>query len=628
MAWRVGSGLQVLVAASLLAIVLPMSGSRFEATQAPVPDFSQSFNKSEVMIAARDGVRLHTEIYTPKDAKEPLPILLERTPYGLGDDEKGFSDMLFTYREMMPDGYIFAFQDIRGRFGSEGQFVMQRDPRDKSDPHSIDEASDTYDTIDWLVKNVANNNGRVGEAGISYGGWLTAMSLLEPHPAMKAVSEQASPADMFLGDDFHHNGAFRLSYGFEYAALLESGKTNFTFQFDRYDTFDWYLELGALSNANAKYFHGTLPTWNDFVEHPNYDAFNKKKTFVYLEDVKPVVPNLNVAGWWDQEDFYGPVKIYEMMEKNDSDHKNYLVVGPWNHGGWARSDGSKLGDVEFGGATSKYFRENIQAPWFAYWLKDKGKLPVEEALTFETGANEWKPYSAWPPKDGIERRKLYFRDSGKISFDAPASGGEEFDSYVSDPANPVPYRHRPVEETYSPGSRWYTWLVEDQRFVENRPDTLTWSREPLAEEVVVSGDIVAHLFASTSGSDSDWIVKLIDVYPEKYDAKPEMGGYELMIADEVFRGRFRNSFEKPEAIVPNQVTPYTIDLHTNNHAFLKGHRIMVQVQSTWFPIIDRNPQKFVPNIFKATEGDYQKATQRIYRSSRYPSNVEIPVTVR
>ena len=277
MAWRVGSGLQVLVAASLLAIVLPMSGSRFEATQAPVPDFSQSFNKSEVMIAARDGVRLHTEIYTPKDAKEPLPILLERTPYGLGDDEKGFSDMLFTYREMMPDGYIFAFQDIRGRFGSEGQFVMQRDPRDKSDPHSIDEASDTYDTIDWLVKNVANNNGRVGEVGISYGGWLTVMALLEPHPAMKAVSEQASPADMFLGDDFHHNGAFRLSYGFEYSTLMETGKTNFTFQFDRYDTYEWYLAPGALSNADEKYIHGTLPTWNDFVEHPNYDAFNTKK---------------------------------------------------------------------------------------------------------------------------------------------------------------------------------------------------------------------------------------------------------------------------------------------------------------------------------------------------------------
>jgi len=618
--------LYLLFAAGLLAMILVVPGSRVAATQTAAPDYSQSFNKTDMMIPVRDGVRLHTEIYAPKDAKEALPLLIERTPYGLSDDEKGFSRLIFTYREMIPDGYIFVFQDIRGRFGSEGTFVMQRDPRDKSDARAIDEASDTYDTIDWLVKNVPNNNGRAGVVGISYGGWLTAMTLLDPHPALKAVSEQASPADMFLGDDFHHNGAFRLSYGFEYAALLETGKTNFSFQFDRYDTYDWYLGLGALSNANAKYFHGSLPTWNDFVEHPNYDEFWQKQAFRhYLEKLKPTVPNLNVAGWWDQEDFDGPMTIYEMMEKNDTDRKNYLVVGPWNHGGWAYGEGDKLGNVEFGNSTSRYFREKIQAPWFAYWLKDKGKLPVEEAVTYETGANEWKSYSAWPPKDGISVRKLYFHGSRKMNFDPPAASGEEYDSYVSDPANPVPYRHRPVEETYSPGSRWYTWLVEDQRFVDHRPDTVSWSTEPLEADVTVSGDIVAHLFASTTGSDSDWIVKLIDVYPEKYDAKPAMAGYELMIADEVLRGRFRKSFEKPAAITPNHVTAFTIDLHTNNHAFLKGHRIMVQVQSTWFPIIDRNPQKYVPNIFKATEADYQKATQRIYRSSRYPSNVEIPV---
>ena len=628
---RPNAALRIVAAIFSFTVIFALASSRGDATQAqaPAPDFSQSFNKTDVMIPMRDGVRLHTEIYAPKDAAEKLPLLLERTPYGLEDDKKGFSQMLFTYREMIPDGYIFVFQDIRGRFGSEGQFVMQRDPRDKSDPHAIDEATDTYDTIDWLVKNVPNNNGRAGVVGISYGGWLTAMTLLDPHPAMKAVSEQASPADMFLGDDFHHNGAFRLSYGFEYAALLESGKSNFTFQFDRYDTFDWYLQLGALSNANEKYFHGTLPTWNDFVEHPNYDEFWQKEAFRrYFEKLKPPVPNLNVAGWWDQEDFDGPMKIYEMMEKNDTDHKNYLVVGPWNHGGWAHGEGNKLGNVDFANSTSRYFRENIQAPWFAYWLKDKGKLPVEEALTYQTGTDEWKSYSAWPPKTGVESRKLYFRESGKISFDPPTAAKDEFDSYISDPANPVPYRHRPVEETYSPGSRWYTWLLEDQRFVENRPDTLTWETEPLAEDVKISGDIVAHLYASTTGSDSDWIVKLIDVYPEKYEAKPAMGGYELMIADEVFRGRFRNSFEKPEPIVPNEVTPFRIDLHTNNHAFLKGHRIMVQVQSTWFPIIDRNPQKYVPNIFKATAADYQVATQRIYRSSRYPSHIEIPVAAQ
>ncbi|MFZ0635284.1 MAG: CocE/NonD family hydrolase [Candidatus Acidiferrales bacterium] len=609
-----------------LAILSPLRSS-FGGTGQLEPDPALKFNKTDVMIPMRDGVKLHAEVYVPKDAKEPLPFLLERTPYGLSDNPHGYSRILYSlYGEMVPDGYIFVFEDIRGRYGSEGQFVMQRPPRDKGDPKTIDEGTDAYDTIDWLLKNVPNNNGRAGVVGISYGGWLTAMALLEPHPAMKAVSEQASPADMFLGDDFHHNGAFRLSYGFEYAALLETGKTNFSFQFDTYDTFEWYLKLGPLSNANALYFHGSLPTWNDFVEHPNYDEFWKKQAFErYLENLKPTVPNLNVAGWWDQEDFYGPVKIYELMEKHDSDHKNYLVVGPWNHGGWAIGDGSSLGPVGFGTPTTSYFREKIQAAWFAYWLKDKGQLPVQEALTFQTGANEWKRYDSWPPKTGIEPRKLYFHESGKLSFDPPATATEAFDSYISDPANPVPYRPRPVEETYSQNSRWYTWLLEDQRFVENRIDTRTWSTGPLTDNITVTGDIVAHLYASTTGTDSDWIVKLIDVYPEVYKPQTRMGGFRLIIADEVFRGRFRKSFEKPEPLVANAVTPFTIDLHTNNHVFQKGHRIMVQVQSTWFPIIDRNPQTFVPNIFKATAADYRMATQRIYRSQRYPSNVEIPV---
>ena len=315
------------------------------------------------------------------------------------------------------------------------------------------------------------------------------------------------------------------------------------------------------------------------------------------------------------------------MEKNDSDHKNFLVVGPWNHGGWARSDGSSLGQIQFNSPTSRYFREKIQAAWFAYWLKDKGTQPVKSVLTFQTGSNEWKENDSWPPASSTAKRRLYFRDSGKLSFEPPTATGAAatYDSYVSDPDNPVPYRHRPVEETYSPTSRWFTWLVEDQRFVQDRPDTLAWSTETLSSDLTVSGDIVARLYASTSGSDSDWIVKLIDVYPEKYEADMHMSGFELMVADEVFRGRFRKSYEKPEALVPNQVTPLTIDLHTTNHVFLKGHRIMVQVQSTWFPIIDRNPQKFVPNIFKATAADYQKATQRIYRSKVYPSSVEIPV---
>ena len=610
------------IASASLGLGLPAQGQ--ESPQRP--DYSSMFDKTDAMIPMRDGVKLHTEIYVPKEAKEPLPFLLTRTPYGLSDDAHGFSHYLGLYQEMFADGYIFVFQDIRGRFGSEGSFVMQRPARDRKDPHSIDEGTDTYDTIDWLIKNVPNNNGRAGEVGISYGGWLTAMSLLEPHPALKAVSEQASPADMFLGDDFHHNGAFRLSYGFEYAALLETGKTNFQFQFDKYDTFEWYLALGPLSNANKLYFHNSLPTWNDFVAHPNYDEFWQKQGFArYFRDLKLQVPNLNVAGWWDQEDFYGPITIYELLQGNDGNRNNYLAVGPWNHGGWERVSGTKLGNIDFGSDTSKYFREHIQAPWFAYWLKDKGGPPAHKVTTFETGQNSWKSWDAWPPTEGVKNKNLYFSVHGKLSFDQPAETADEFESYISDPDNPVPYRTRPVEETYSPGSRWYTWLLEDQRFVNQRPDTLTWETETLSEDLAIAGDIKARLFASTTGTDSDWVVKLIDVYPEKYESDAKMGGYELMIADEVFRGRFRNSFEKPEPIPANQVTPYTIDLHTNDHVFLKGHRIMVQVQSTWFPIIDRNPQKYVPNIFNAVAADYQKATQRIYCSKQFPSSIELPI---
>jgi uncharacterized protein len=595
--------------------------------QAPTPpDYSLLFNKTDVMIPTRDGTKLHTEIYTPKNANGPFPIVIERTPYGIHDDDKGYSRILARYAEMIPDDYIFVFQDIRGRYSSEGTFVMQHPVRDPKDPKAIDEGTDTYDTIDWLVKNVPHNNGRAGLVGISYGGWLTVMGMLEPHPALKAVSEQASPADMFLGDDFHHNGAFRLSYGYEYSTMMETGKTNFVFKFDQFDTYEWYLRLGPLSNADKNYIHGTLPTWKDFVTHPNYDAFWKKEAMPYIL-TKPTVPNLNVAGWWDQEDAYGPMKIYELLEKNDPDHLNYLVAGPWNHGGWARSTGKSLGAIPFGSDTSLYFRQKIEAPWFAYWLKDKGSLPLKEALLFQTGSDKWVQFNSWPPKNAPSR-ELYFHEDGKLSFEAPqAATAQSFDSYVSDPAHPVPYRHRPIDMTYPddhPGG-WPTWLVEDQRFVDNRPDVLTWQTEELTEDLTLTGSVTAKLFASTTGSDSDWIVKLIDVYPEKYPDDWKLSGYELMIADEVFRGRFRKSFEKPEPITPDAITPFTIDLHTANHVFKKGHRIMVQVQSTWFPIIDRNPQKFVPNIFEAKESDYQKATQRIYRSKEYPSGVVISV---
>jgi putative CocE/NonD family hydrolase len=622
------------IATILFPFITPHSSTHAQQSSR---DFTAVFDKIEAMIPVRDGVKLHTEIYVPKNATTPLPILFERTPYGISSPNSagGYSSMLGRYNEMISEGYIFVFQDIRGRYGSQGKFVMLHPVHDPAtDPKGIDEATDTYDTIDWLIKNVPHNNGRVGMDGISYDGYLVTMGMINPNPALKAASEQACMGDTYLGDDFFHNGAFRLSYAFEYSALLETSSENYSFPFDRFDLYDWYLRLGPLSNANGKYFHDKIPTWNVFIAHPSYDDYWKHHAVAYgLKE--PTVPNLNVAGWWDQEDFYGPTATYERLEKVDTKNLNYFVAGPWNHGGWGHGAGSSLGDIPFGSDTSSYFRQNIEAPWFAYWLKDKGKLPLKEALTFQTGSDQWVQYDSWPPRQA-QTRNIYMREDGALSFTAPAASGSSsgdkspdaaFDTYVSDPAHPVPNRHRPVDMTYPedhPGS-WFTWLVQDQRFVDQRPDVLTWQTAPLAEDVTLSGQVTAKLFASTTGTDSDWVVKLIDVYPESMPQDWKLSGFELMVADEIFRGRYRNSFEKPEPITPNTVTPFTVDLHTTNHVFKKGHRIMVQVQSTWFPLYDRNPQKFVRNIFEAQASDYQKATQRIYRSSQYPSHIEMSI---
>lgn len=619
---------------SLFVGLLIVSDVRGQAPTVQPKYKPQTFNRQEVMIPVRDGVHLQTVIFTPKQAKGLLPFLIMRTPYGVPKDEERLVKS-GNYDELIADGYIFVMQNIRGRFKSEGEFAMNRPPRDRSGPSSFDEGTDTYDTIDWLLKNVPNNNGKAGIWGISYAGWLVTQALLEPHPALKAASEQASPDDMFVNDDFHHNGAFRLSYGFEYAALLESSKEqNTNFAFGQYDTYAWYLNLGALANADRLYFHGKLPTWSNFVEHPNHDFWKQAAVTSYLKHTS--VPNLNVAGWYDQEDFVGPTRIYATLEETDTDHLNYFVAGPWNHGGWMRGAGRTLGNIDFESDTAKYYRASILAPWFAYWLHGKGPLKEAEAVTFQTGSNVWRSYDEWPPKRGIESKRLFFRADGKLSFDAPVEA-KGFDSYVSDPANPVPYRPRPVTPTY-PGKDWPVWLLQDQRFVEHRPDVLTWQTDPLKDDVVVTGDIVADLFASTSGSDSDWAVKLIDVYPDDYqkvtdeDAEkgvgPVLNGYELIVADDILRGRYRNGLDTPEPITPGKVTEFKIDLHPNDHAFLKGHRIMVQVQSTWFPLYDRNPQKFVENVYKASDADYIRATQRIYHSKSAASGLILPIATQ
>ena len=594
------------------------------------PNTSQRYTKTNAMIAMRDGVRLNTDVYAPRDQNGPLPIIFLRTPYGIDNRAGSLNGAL---KELADDNYIFVFQDIRGRYRSEGQFVMQRPARtaaQRRSPKAIDEATDAYDTIDWIVKHVPNNNGRVGMLGVSYDGWTTAMALTDPHPALKAASPQASPADMWLGDDFHHNGAFRLSYGFEYAAMMETSKENEQFKFPVYDTYQWYLTLGTLANVNARVLNGKIPTWNDYVAHPDYDAFWQQQTLLpALTQV--TVPTLNVAGWWDQEDFYGPVTIYERLEQFDRDHKNFLVVGPWNHGGWNARDGTKLGNIDFGSPTSKYYRDSIQAPFFAYYLKDRGGLVQPEATVFESGSNRWRTYDAWPPKRNVSPRQLYFREKGALSFDAPpasqcAQRTECTDAYVSDPAHPVPYRARPIQATYDPrGSGWYTWLTEDQRFVDGRADVLSWRTEPLTDDVTIAGDVIADVFAATSGSDVDWIVKLIDVYPEDMPKDPKMGGYEFMVSNEVFRGRYRKSFEHPSALTPNDPAEFKYSLHGQSYRFQKGHRIMVQVQSSWFPVIDRNPQTFVPNIFLAKDSDFKAATIHVYRSPAMASHLTLPV---
>ena len=582
------------------------------------------YDKMEVQVPMRDGVKLHTIVYVPRGGSAALPIIFARTPYGIAGAGRVLST---SYAELAEDGYAFAMQDIRGRFGSEGQFVMLRPMRDRKDAAAIDESTDAYDTIAWLLEHVPHNNGRVGMLGVSYPGWLTVMAMLDPHPALKAVSPQASPADMFIGDDFHHNGAFRLSYGFEYATMMETNKETAAFAFNDPDTYDWYLKLGSLAHVNERHLHGAIPSWNDFVSHSSYDAFWQRQGVTqYLDRVR--VPTLNVAGWWDQEDFYGAVKIYETLERHDTAHLNYLVVGPWNHGGWGGASGQKLGLVDFGSPTALEFRRTILAPWFAFWLKDKGKLNLAEATTFETGTNRWEKFDAWPARKNVTMQRLYTAAGHGLSFRAPPAGaGPAFDSYVSDPASPVPYRERPIRPTYGPGSTWSRWLLDDQRFAEHRPDVLTWKTEILTEDVVIAGQLTAHLFASTTGSDADWVVKLIDVYPDR-EVADSLAGYELMVANDVMRARFRNGLVNAQPVTAGKVQEYQVDLHTQDYRFRRGHRIAVQVQSSWFPLIDRNPQTFVANIFEAKDTDFKAATQRIYRAPGNATYVELPVLRR
>ena len=593
------------------------------------------FTLQQVMVPMRDGVHLQTVILTPVDHQGPLPILFRRTPYGVPEKPPG--QMPSSMKELAQDGYIFVIQNLRGRFKSEGVFNLSS-AVDLNDSKATNETTDAYDSIEWLVKNVPNNNGKVGMYGVSYDGLTTALALLHPHPALKAMSEQASPVDQWMNDDDHRFGALRESYDFEYAVMEQADKNaNTHFQFETYDTYEWYLNLGPLSNINSKYLHGSIPYWNSSVDHPDYDDFWKKEAWV-RQLRSSTVPNLNVAGFWDQEDPWGPWQIFRHADENDPDHTNFIVAGPWYHGEWQSPKGDSIGLIPFGGhETAREFRENIEAPFFRYYLHGQGEKPAWQASTFQSGSNTWHTYPTWPPKEA-KPTNFYLHADGTLSFTPPTKSAKAYREYVSDPANPVPYRQRPISPTY-PAGDWRTWEVADQRFVDNRTDVLSYVSAPLDKDIVITGPLSASLFASTSGTDSDFVVKLIDIYPQDAqknawnpDEGPKPGqyaqslnGYELPIAMEVRRGRYLTSYETAHPLTPNKPTEWTIPLRDHDHVFLKGHRIMVQIQSTWFPVIDRNPQKFVPNIYKATAADYVPATQRIYNAPEMPSHLVLPM---
>ena len=584
------------------------------------------YKKQTFMIPMRDGVKLFTLVLYPINLGKKVPILITRTPYGsdynfaMNPDSsislKNSSDNLLA-----GDGYIFVHQDIRGKYKSEGKMQIHQPLTHRSEKGSIDESTDTYDTVDWLINNVPNNNGRAGIYGISYPGWLALVGAVDPHPALKVASEQACMSDLFLGDDFHHNGAFRLSYGMEYSYEIENDHTTDShFPFPQFDLFNWYLNLGPLSNVQKLYFHNKIPTWNTFIAHPNYDSYWKKNsTLNYIPEIQ--IPMLHVGGYFDQEDLNGPQLMYAAMEKGDTKGYNHIVLGPWNHGGWSKRNADSLGSISFESNTAEWF-QILQKKWFDFYLKDIGENDFKKAYAFQTGSNKWKTYSSWPPKE-VSTTKLFIRPDGKVSFNKPLIPGTY--SYTSDPDKPVPYRSLPIEATYGKGSRWFYWHVEDQRFVSTRPDVAVFMDDSLKEDLTVTGQITAHLRASTTGSDADWVVKLIDVYPNFDPINYKMSYYQLPVAMEVFRGRYRKSFSKPEPLIPGKPEDFVINLHQINHTFKKGHRIMVQIQSTWFPVIDRNPQKFVPSIFEAKKEDFIKATQTIYYGGSDGTYLDIPI---
>ena len=596
------------------------------------------YTKHEYRIPMRDGTRLFTAVYVPKDGTHPAPIMLTRTPYGVapyGPDQ--YRDHLGPSEAFENDGYIVAYQDVRGRYMSEGDWVevTPHKPK-KSGPQDVDESTDAWDTIDWLVKNVPGNNGRVGMWGISYPGFYVSASMIDAHPALKAASPQAPVTDLFMGDDSYHNGAFMLAANFGFYVQYprrEGGpqppRESVRFDFGTPDGYDFYRRLGPLSNAER--YLGSNPYYMMSVEHPTYDDFWKARNIAaHLKNIKHAV--MTVGGWFDAEDLAGPLLTYRTIEQTSPGTTNVIVMGPWSHGGWSRGDGNRLGNLDFGSKTGAYYRESVEHAFFARHLKGESTEPIAEATMFQTGTNEWRRYDTWPPRNAV-KKAFYLAAGRRLSTEAPGEA-EAYDEYVSDPANPVPYLG------YTAAGMRSDYMTEDQRFAATRPDVSVYETSPLEEDLRIAGPIEVDLQVSTTGTDSDFVVKLVDVYPGDFPTPPrkadddddgplpansvKMGGYQQLVRGEPFRGKFRNSFEKPEPFVPGQAARIHFNLPDVCHVFRRGHRVMVQVQSSWFPLVDLNPQTFL-DIPKATPADFRKATERIYRSKVLASSVTLLV---
>ena len=605
-------------------------------TQLVVNTDAFEYTRREVMIPMRDGVRLHTVILVPKGAHD-APILLTRTPYDataltthaysthLGPTLEGYDNATDVIVE---GGYIRVVQDVRGKYGSEGDFVMNRPLRGPLNPTPVDNATDTYDTIDWLVKHIPETNGKVGILGISYDGFLPLMALVNPHPALKVSVPMNPMVDGWMGDDWFHHGAFREQM-MDYIYNQEATRDNSAhWWISFYDDYDMFMQAGAAGELGRQHGLEQMGFWRKILAHPSYDAFWQGQAMDKVLATQPLkTPVMLVHSLWDQEDIYGAPAVYKAIEPKDTANDMvYLVMGPWRHGGEI-GDGSSLGPIRFGSNTGLYFRRHILAPFLAHYLKDGApKDDVAPVTAFETGTNVWEHLNAWPSGCNagctVKPTPLYLDAGLAATFSPPKAGDAPYDEYVSDPSKPVPYRRRPNRY---PDPGWAPWLVSDQRQVSDRPDVLVYQSDVLTQPVKISGQPVVNLIASTSGTDADWVVKVIDVYPPEVADEPELGGYQLMISADIFRGRYRESYETPKAITPNTPLRYRFELPTANHVFLPGHRIMVQIQSTWFPLYDRNPQTFVPSIFWAKPGDYQKATQRIYHTPAQASFVELPV---